>query len=299
LFGGEHILSAPGFDNIFVGAGAGESLVSGESNSFVGAFAGNSTTVGVQNSFFGYQSGRINTTGANNTFFGHSSGLANTAGNANTFIGPDTGHNNVTGSNNTLLGGGANVASGNLDHATAIGADSVVSANNTIALGRSNGADSVRVAGRMFVMNFSDFADGGGQLCRIGPGQGGPNVGMIGWCGSSIRFKTNVEDFSSGLDIIRRLRPVYYNWKRSGERDVGFIAEEVAAVEPLLATYDENGQVGGVKYERISTALVNAVKQQQQQIEVQEQEIRQQKKQIELLKQLVCSLQPKGEVCSK
>ncbi len=52
--------------------------------------------------------------------------------------------------------------------------------------------------------------------------------------------------------------------------DVGFVAEEVNSVEPLLSTYNKEGKIEGVKYAQITTALVNAVKEQQTQIEAQQ-----------------------------
>lgn len=97
------------------------------------------------NSFFGNASGQQNTTGVNNSYFGASAGLNNTDGQANTFVGSNVGFANTTGSNNTLLGSNTNVGSNNLNFATAIGSGATVSTSNTIVLGRSNGADRIRV----------------------------------------------------------------------------------------------------------------------------------------------------------
>ncbi len=86
-------------------------------------------------------------------------------------------------------------------------------------------------------------------------------------------------------------------------RDVGFGAEDVEKVDPLLVTYNK-GQVEGVKYDRISVVLVNAVREQQDQIEKQQQQItrqqtqlEQQRLQIESLKQLFCLGHPRANVC--
>ena len=73
-------------------------------------------------------------------------------------------------------------------------------------------------------------------------------------------------------------------------KDVGFGAEDVAKVEPLLVTYNEKGEVEGVKYEKLTTVLVNAVKEQQAQIEAQQ-------RQIDALKKLLCGQNPNAEVC--
>ncbi len=55
--------------------------------------------------------------------------------------------------------------------------------------------------------------------------------------------------------------------------DLGLGAEDVAAVEPLLVTYNKDGQVEGVKYDRVGVVLLNAVKEQQTQIESQQKQI--------------------------
>ena len=42
--------------------------------------------------------------------------------------------------------------------------------------------------------------------------------------------------------------------------DLGFIAEEVEKVDPILVTYNEDGQVEGVKYKQLTAVVINAVK---------------------------------------
>ena len=91
--------------------------------------------------------------------------------------------------------------------------------------------------------------------------------------GSSLRFKTKVHPFFGGLDIIRRLRPISFNWKESGMPDIGLGAEDVAKVAPSFAITDSKGEIAGVKYDRLNILLINAVKEQQQQIEQQQKQI--------------------------
>jgi hypothetical protein len=93
--------------------------------------------------------------------------------------------------------------------------------------------------------------------------------------------------------------------------DFGLIAEEVAEVEPLLAIQNEQGVIEGVKYNHLSVVLVNAVKEQQAQIELQKKLIKQQEtrlvsqqkllqqqqSQVERLKKLVCLNHPQADVC--
>ena len=126
-----------------------------------------------------------------------------------------------------------------------------------------------------------------GGLLSIGlvPGGGSLNLCLSGTtvslCSSSIRYKTNLNAFHSGLDLVKRLRPVTFNWKSDNMPDVGFVAEDVAKVEPLLVTHNNKGEVEGVKYDRVGVVLVNAVNEQQSQIEDQQKQINVQKQVID------------------
>ncbi len=118
-------------------------------------------------------------------------------------------------------------------------------------------------------------------------------------CASSLRYKSNVETFGSGLNIINRLRPISFTWKSDGRRDIGFGAEEVFQIEPLLTTSNEAGEIEGVKYKLFSVVFVNAIKEQQTQIERQQTQIERQQKQIDALTRLVCSQNPQAEICKE
>jgi hypothetical protein len=100
---------------------------------------------------------------------------------------------------------------------------------------------------------------GSTQLCRNASNQ-------IATCSSSLRYKSNVANLNLGLDTVAQLHPVTFDWKGTGEPDLGFVAEEVNQVTPLLTTRNADGQIEGVKYDHISAVLVNAVQEQQQQI---------------------------------
>ncbi len=111
------------------------------------------------------------------------------------------------------------------------------------------------------------------------------NGTAVAQCSSSLRYKTNVGSFNAGLGLVRQLRPISFDWKQSGMHDLGLGAEDVAKVEPLLVTYNKDGQVEGVKYDRIAVVLVNAVKEQQAQIEKQQAIITKEATLIEQLEQ--------------
>ena len=66
---------------------------------------------------------------------------------------------------------------------------------------------------------------------------------------------------------------------------MGLVAEEVAEVEPLLVTHNDKGEVEGVKYDRIGVVLINALKEQQGQLEQYRAQLRKQQAEIAALKE--------------
>jgi len=85
---------------------------------------------------------------------------------------------------------------------------------------------------------------------------------------SSKRWKTNIKSIAGALDKVQHLRGVSYNWKADGKHDIGLIAEEVGEVIPEVVVYEEDGQdAKSVDYARLVAVLIEATKEQQQQIE--------------------------------
>lgn len=79
---------------------------------------------------------------------------------------------------------------------------------------------------------------------------------------SSRRFKTNVETIPNALGLVDELRGVSFDWKSSGNSDIGLIAEEVAPVLPSCVSYDPQGLIDGVSYPKLVAVLLQAVKEQ-------------------------------------
>lgn len=80
---------------------------------------------------------------------------------------------------------------------------------------------------------------------------------------SSARYKEDVVDLTGAGELIRSFRAVSFRWIESGKEDIGLIAEEVAAIEPRLATYNSDGEVEGVNYRHLTAVLVAAYQEQQ------------------------------------
>jgi hypothetical protein len=119
--------------------------------------------------------------------------------------------------------------------------------------------------------------------------------------------------FHSGLDLVKRLRPVTFNWKSDNTADLGLVAEDVAKVEPLLVTRNGKGEVEGVKYDRVGVVLVNAVNEQQSEIDSlreqiveqndslkrQQEKLDQQQAEIDAMKRFVCAQNPAADLCRR
>lgn len=135
-----------GRDNTAVGSLSLLNNTTGISNTAVGDSSLYFNTTGEKNAALGDNSLRSNTTGFRNVAIGQSSLRGNTTGSRNVALGDDAGYANsafdntnanISGSNNTFLGANAlpGVAT-QLNYATALGSDALVTTSNTIALGR-------------------------------------------------------------------------------------------------------------------------------------------------------------------
>lgn len=130
--------------------------------------------------------------------------------------------------------------------------------------------------------------DGSGVEIANALGVGTPASGVTGeiratneitaYYSSDIRLKENIRLIADPITIVNQIRGVYYDWTdehiaaRGGEdgyfvrkHDIGVIAQEVEKVLPeIVATRDDGTKV--VKYEKLVALLIEAVKDQQQQI---------------------------------
>jgi hypothetical protein len=82
---------------------------------------------------------------------------------------------------------------------------------------------------------------------------------------SDARLKRDVRDIS-GLDTIQSLRGVGFSWNDTGKADYGFIAQDVMQVLPEIVEQDSDGYYA-VEYGNVIPFLVEAIKEQQQQID--------------------------------
>ncbi len=96
-------------------------------------------------------------------------------------------------------------------------------------------------------------------------------TGTIASC-SDIRYKTNILPLDYVLGSIVYLHPISYNWKEefkdkgfTAERQIGFSAQEIEQFFPEIVQTDANGYKA-VDYSRLTPVLVEAIKEQQKEI---------------------------------
>jgi hypothetical protein len=83
---------------------------------------------------------------------------------------------------------------------------------------------------------------------------------------SAQRYKDNIEPMGSQLSNVMRLQPVEFDWKMNKKHDIGFIAESVRDVYPNLISTNREGEVEGMNYTKLVSALVKSIQEQQGQI---------------------------------
>jgi hypothetical protein len=126
----------------------------------------------------------------------------------------------------------------------------------------------------------------GVQISSLGVGTPGSGTAgeiratneITAYYSSDARLKENVTVIDNAIEKVQQLRGVYFDWtdeniaSRGGEdgffvrkHDVGVIAQEVQQVLPELVAQRSDGYLA-VKYEKLVSLLIEAVKDQQQQI---------------------------------
>ncbi len=276
-------------NNSFFGSSAGYSST-GADNTYIGCNAGTNGTSGYDNSYLGSSSGFANTTGYQNVFLGKYAGKINTTGARNSYMGVSAGSNNQTGNRITLMGFSANVPSStSLTNATAIGAYAYASASNTLVLGAISGVNSAPAS-----TNVGIGTSAPSYLLHVNGTAAKPGGGT--WTvASDSKLKKNIADFTDGLSLVEKIHPVtfQYNGKAGMPTDkkyVGIIAQEMQKIAPYtIGTFTYQDTTGNseeyLDYDpnAVMYVLVNAIKEQQKQLQNQQTQLDAQQKQISQL----------------
>ena len=86
---------------------------------------------------------------------------------------------------------------------------------------------------------------------------------------SAAELKSNITPIDSALNKVISMKGVEFNWKddETESKEYGLLADEVAKIAPNLVSF-QNGTPQGVKYSKVVALLIEAMKQQQDEIEL-------------------------------
>ncbi|MDP2692610.1 MAG: tail fiber domain-containing protein, partial [bacterium] len=279
--------------NVAIGRGALNSNTD-SSNTAIGAHALYSNTTGGYNTANGTEALYYNTTGVDNTALGFQAGryiangtTANQFSKEGVYIGWNT-KSLVSDTTNEIVIGYNAIGKG--DNSVVLGADTItdtwlkgstsIIASTTALLGYKNGSyNNVTDLGAygsawksIYASSTITFSNLAG-ITDIGADSGGKLQAA-----SDERLKKNIVTIDNALEKVMGLRGVYYNWKTSeegnwynsfdeNERFVGLIAQEVVEAVPELAYVHETEDVWAVRKSDVVGLLIEAIKEQQANIE--------------------------------
>lgn len=334
-----------GAGNSFFGRAAGQDNITGDYNSFFGFSAGPASVVGTGNAFIGYQSGQGSTAGDENAFVGYRSGFNNTLGDNNTLIGSNADVTSGNLSFAAAIGSGATVSSSNTialgrsggqdtvripgDLFVLNGTDAEPGSGGYIISGLTSSTNIVIDNNEIMARNngatatLALNADGGNvHLIQAGTGNVGigttapdqkltvngnaSKTGGTSWAVfSDERLKNIKGKFSLGLDVIRQLQPVRFEYRPdnplgladTGEQ-IGFSAQEVQKVLPAAVTTSRNGYLQ-LNVDPILWTMLNGIKEQDAEMERLRNQVREQTAVIGALKKALCEMNPLSEICNK
>jgi trimeric autotransporter adhesin len=235
-----------------------------------------SNSAGSYNAAVGFESLYSNVTGGSNAAVGAKAAYLNSRGGWNAAFGSSALYNNTIGNFNTGVGFNAGPNGPGFDNTTAIGNGATTTASNQVRIGNTS---VTSIGGQVMWTTLSDG-----------------------------RFKRNIKEDVSGLEFIKKLRPVSYEIdkkavnaflgnsempendseaKKPTERTAGFIAQEVEALVKKTGFVFHGVEVPkserdhyGIRYEAFVVPLVKAV--QELAAKVGEQEEKSEAQQIEI-----------------
>jgi hypothetical protein len=294
--------------SVTVGCGALQANTSGACNVAIGQQALACNTSGQRNTAIGFQALVLNTFGYKNTAIGTLANSNNTTGKHNSSVGYQALNNNTTGSYQVAIGTGALKSNTTGAYNVALGSSSLYCntfGNGNVAIGRlslykntSSGCNTAIGYRSNYYLNGANSTIAIGKLSATSNttghtawGTSANNVCNCIWLAfavqSDARDKTNVEtlDTNLGLGLIKKLRPVSFNWDNRdnyvrecgyeyGEKDgtlvgekkhYGLIAQELkGTLEELNVKFDALGHDAEkdsyrITYEELIAPIIKAI----------------------------------------
>jgi hypothetical protein len=165
--------------------------------------------------------------------------------------------------------GNLSVSTGGITAMSTIQGGTLTDGTFSVNSGTITGATGITSSGSITFSGLSGVMGSANAVCI----QGGVlyDGGGTDCTASSQRFKHDIQTLSSaqGLTLVNALRPVSFTFNNDNSPHVGFIAEEVAALEPRLAVFEPASTTPhGVRYGEMTAVLAKAI--QEQQVEIAE-----------------------------
>jgi hypothetical protein len=171
----------------------------------------------------------------------------------------------ASGLSRVILQPGSNTVSGAIDFHSVIGREGYI--------GRSTSVQSADIGTIPYVAGTHAFS--GNIVTSANGGYDGTITAsgdVIAY--SDARLKTNVQTIADPIETVQSLRGVTYKRIDSGKKSIGVIAQEVQAVLPELVSESADGTLG-VAYGNMVGVLIEAIKEQQKQIEALREQVKQ------------------------
>jgi hypothetical protein len=287
------VINTEGNSNTAVGSQALFFNGAGDNNTAIGDSALFNNTIGNANTATGAAALAANTAGENNTAIGFQALFANTTSNENTAIGYQALSSATDGEANTAVGfralalstGAANTAIGDSALVNTTGQYNVA-AGLLAGYNQTNGDGNVYIGAFMegvagesehtYIRNINSTSVSGGGTDTVTVNL---STGLLGHMSSSRRYKEDIKPMNDTSQMLYRLTPVTYRYKKEIDSTqspaFGLIAEEVAEVNPDLVASNAEGQPESVHYEMVNAMLLNEFLKEHKRVEEQQSTIAQ------------------------
>jgi hypothetical protein len=268
--------------NTSVGYASMEMLLGNDGNTAIGAYAGTASTNGTNNTLIGYNAAFTN-------------GVSNATAIGNNAL--------VSTSNSLVLGDINNISVGigvsnpsDVLHVKGVGEHQVTIEAYAVPVGlllKEGGADVARIQHTGSYLEIEDYYAFSWAPVGLVINQGDVGIGTTGptaklsvngsannatgvWgVFSDERVKTITGEFTDGLNIIKQIHPVKFNYNekapyKTSNEQVGIVAQELEKIAPYMVNkkaYDNFSDLREVNNQAYVFLLINAVKEQQVRIE--------------------------------
>ena len=166
----------------------------------------------------------------------------------------------------TISIGGTGAQTGTIVLGTGTGAQTINlgtgAGAKTISLGSTNTTSRLNLnagTGGIYTNGLTAQTNGNVTVC-INSTTHLMYYGLTSSCNTSSRdTKHSIEGIALGIEAVRSLRPVSFEYNGTNQKTLGFIAEEVAMIDERPVERDETGKIVGLNYDQILPILTKGI----------------------------------------